>query len=410
MKILPCVIGLGYVGLPVLLKISKHFSSYAFDTNKNRIITLKKKIDTNNEFKFQDFNKLKKITYTSKYDEIKNCNFFIICVSTPLSKNKKPKLDNIIKTLSILKKLLKKNDIIFLESSVYPGFSKNIFITYLEKNTNLKNNKDFFFGYSPERVNPGDKIHTIDNIAKIVAYETDNKLIKNRIEKIYKTISKNIVYSNKINETEISKIIENIQRDINIAFINEILVLCKKMKLEFKEVIKLANTKWNFLNFKPGLVGGHCLPINSHYLSWSAGTMMNKSSLILSARKTNDSMKDFIINEVKYSLKIKNLSIKKSKLLFVGISYKSGVSDLRNSLNLEIFNYFKKNNKNIVALDPFLSSELSKQNNILKKIKDFTKFNVIIFLSYHTDFRKIYYNLKKLKNNKTVILDPFNFY
>jgi UDP-N-acetyl-D-galactosamine dehydrogenase len=293
---------------------------------------------------------------------------------------------------------------------VYPGFSKNIFINYLEKNTNLKNNKDFFFGYSPERINPGDKIHTIDNIAKIVAYETDNKLIKNRIKKIYKTISKNIVYSNKINETEISKVIENIQRDINIAFINEILVLCKKMKLEFKEVIKLANTKWNFLNFKPGLVGGHCLPINSHYLSWSAGTMMNKSSLILSARETNDSMKDFIISEVKYSLKIKNLSIKKSKLLFVGISYKAGVSDLRNSLNLEIYNYFKKNNKNIFALDPFLSRALSQENNISKKIKDFTKFNVVIFLSYHNDFKKIYYNLKKLKNNKIIILDPFNFY
>jgi UDP-N-acetyl-D-mannosaminuronate dehydrogenase len=137
---------------------------------------------------------------------------------------------------------------------------------------------------------------------------------------------------------------------------------------------------------------------------------MNKSSLILSARKTNDHMKDFIINEVKYSLKIKNLSIKKSKLLFVGISYKAGVSDLRNSLNLEIFNYFKKKNKNITALDPFLSSALLKQNNILKKIKNFTKFNVIIFLSYHTDFQKIYYNLKKLKNNKIVLLDPFNFY
>jgi UDP-N-acetyl-D-glucosamine dehydrogenase len=137
---------------------------------------------------------------------------------------------------------------------------------------------------------------------------------------------------------------------------------------------------------------------------------MNKSSLILSARETNDSMKDFIISEVKYSLKIKNLSIKKSKLLFVGISYKAGVSDLRNSLNLEIYNYFKKNNKNIFALDPFLSRALSQENNISKKIKDFTKFNVVIFLSYHNDFKKIYYNLKKLKNNKIIILDPFNFY
>lgn len=410
MKILPCVIGLGYVGLPVLLKISKYFKSYAFDINKNRIDTLKKKIDINNEFKSQDFNRLKEITYTNKYSEIKNCNFFIICVSTPLSKNKRPKLNNIIKTLTILKKIVKKNDIIFLESSVYPGFSKNIFIKYLEKNTNLKNNKDFFFGYSPERINPGDKIHTIDNISKIVAYDTDNKLIKCKIEKVYKTISNNIIYSNKINEAEISKVIENIQRDINIAFINEILVLCKKMRLDFKEVIKLANTKWNFLNFKPGLVGGHCLPINSHYLSWSAGTLINKSSLILSARKINDLMKVFIINYVKNYLKVKNLIIKNSKLLFVGISYKAGVSDLRNSLNLQIFNYFRKNNKNIYAFDPFLSNKLSKKNNILKVIKDFKKFNVVIFLSYHEYFLRIYYNLKKLKNKKIIILDPFNYY
>lgn len=410
MKILPCVIGLGYVGLPVLLKISKNFKSHAFDINKNRIATLKKKIDINNEFKSQDFNKLKEITYTNKYSEIKDCNFFIICVSTPLSKNKRPKLENIIKTLTILKKIVKKNDIIFLESSVYPGFSKNIFIRYLEKNTNLKNNRDFFFGYSPERINPGDKIHTIDNISKIVAYDTNNKLIKSKIEKIYKTISNNIVYSNKINEAEISKVIENIQRDINIAFINEILVLCKKMRLDFREVIKLANTKWNFLNFKPGLVGGHCLPINSHYLSWSAGPLLNKSSLILSARKINDLMKVFIINYVKNSLKVKNLTIKNSKLLFVGISYKAGVSDLRNSLNLQILNYFRKNNKNIYAFDPFLSNKLSKRNNILKVIKDFKKFNIIIFLSYHEYFLKIFYNLKKLKNKEIIILDPFNYY
>ena len=216
MKIIPCVIGLGYVGLPITLSIANKFLTYGFDINKERIENLKKKIDINNEFRSQKFGNLKKITFTNKIADIKKCNFFIICVPTPIHKNKTPNLGNLKDAIKTVSKILKKNDIIFIESTVFPGVTEQC-KNYLEKKTNLKNNKDFYIGYSPERVNPGDKIHTLQNITKIVAIKTKNKKILKRIFKIYNKISKKLLRSNNIRTAEIAKVIENIQRDINIA-------------------------------------------------------------------------------------------------------------------------------------------------------------------------------------------------
>ena len=408
MKIIPCIIGLGYVGLPITLNLAKKFLTYGFDINKERIKNLKKKIDVNKEFKLKKVYNLKKIIFTNKVIDIKKCNFFILCVPTPIHKNKTPNLANLKKAIRIISQILKKDDIIFIESTVFPGITEQC-TNYLEKKTNLKNNKDFYIGYSPERINPGDKIYTLKNITKVVAIKTKNKKILNKVFTIYKNISKKLIKSQSIKEAETAKVIENIQRDLNIAFMNEILLICKKLRINFNEVIKLARSKWNFINFKPGLVGGHCLPVDPYYLSSISAKNNFKAEVTLAGRKINDGMLDYIIKELSDFLKRKNKSLKNSKIMIVGLTYKSGVADMRNSLNFKIFKKIKKYNNKINACDPFASEKIKKIYGIDNKIFKNKKFDVILFLSYHDSFKKIFKDILSSKNRNKV-LDPFNYY
>ena len=408
MKIIPCVIGLGYVGLPIAQSLSKKFDTYGFDNNKERIENLKKGIDLNNEYKKNELKKIKKIHFTNKILDIKKCNFFILCVPTPIYKDKRPDLRNLIDATKIISKVLKKDDVIFIESTVYPGVTdkcKDI----IEKKTNLKSNKDFFIGYSPERVNPGDKVHTLQNIPKIVSIKTKNKLILNRINKIYNQISKKIIRSSDIKAAETSKVIENIQRDINIAFMNEVLLICKKLKIDFNEVIRLAKTKWNFLNFRPGLVGGHCLPVDPYYLSSLAAKKNFKTKIISAGRNINDGMVNYVISLINNFLKKKNKNIKNSKIMIVGLTYKPGVADMRNSLNFEIFKKIKSKNNKTLACDPFVGKIYKLKYKIYNSIKNYKKYDVIIFLSHHSFFEKEYSKIIK-QNSRKYILDPFNYY
>ena len=408
MKITPCIVGLGYVGLPIALALSKKFFTYGFDINNERIKNLKKKIDINNEFNKEEFKKLKKINFTNKVLDIQRCNFFILCVPTPIHRNKAPNLKNLTDATKVISKVLKKNDIIFIESTVHPGITekcKNL----LEKKTRLKNNKDFFIGYSPERVNPGDKINTLKNISKIVSIKTKNKKILKRIFKIYNQISKKIIRSSNIRAAETAKVIENIQRDINIAFMNEILLICTKLKINFNEVIRLARTKWNFLNFKPGLVGGHCLPVDPYYLSSLAAKKNFKTRVTLAGREINDYMLSYIIKELKNFLSRKKKSLRNSKIIIVGLTYKAGVADMRNSLNFEIFKMIKKYNKKVIGCDPFVVEKTKRLFGIRDKINKNTRYDVILFLSQHKIFEKIFKNTLSSKNRNKV-LDPFNYY
>ena len=317
MNIKPCVIGLGYVGLPLILNLSKKFSCIGFDIDKERIETLRQKKDLNKEFKPKDFIK-RKIYFTNNSDELITTNFYIVCVPTPIKKNKQPDLNNLDKAIKILSKKLKKGDIIFIESTIFPGLTKK-YKAKLERISGLKENKDFFVGYSPERVNPGDKIHTINNINKIVSIKTQNSLIKKKIFLVYKHVSKKIIFSKNIESAETAKVIENIQRDLNIALMNEILVICKKLKVNFKEVMRLAETKWNFMKFNPGLVGGHCLPVDPYYLSSIAKKNKVDAKVVLSGRKVNDNMLNFIMKELKKFLKFKKKTISSSKILLIGL-------------------------------------------------------------------------------------------
>lgn len=397
------IIGLGYVGLPLCLNISKKYETIGYDINKLRISSLSNHEDKNNEFKKIDF-KNKKITFTDKISDISKCNLYIICVPTPITKNKKPDLNPIKKSFNSLSKILKIGDIIILESTVYPGVTKK-FTKYLEQKTKLKNNKDFYVCYSPERINPGDKENNLTKINKILAIETTNKKVIENIKKVYNNFCKKIIFTTHIQEAETAKAIENIQRDLNIAIFNEVLMICEKLKINFTEVIRLANTKWNFIKFQPGLVGGHCLPVDPFYLSYIAKKKNFKAITTLSGRKTNDNMKNYVLDMFSKFTKKNKINSKNIKILIVGLSYKYGVADMRNSINYEIFQLLKNKFKNTSCFDPFV-----KQYDANLKLNEskVNSFDVILFLSKGKVFQGIY-NKIKLKKSK-IILDPFYYY
>ena len=407
MNIKPCVIGLGYVGLPLILNLSKKFSCIGFDIDKERIETLRQKKDLNKEFKPKDFIK-RKIYFTNNSDELITTNFYIVCVPTPIKKNKQPDLNNLDKAIKILSKKLKKGDIIFIESTIFPGLTKK-YKAKLERISGLKENKDFFVGYSPERVNPGDKIHTINNINKIVSIKTQNSLIKKKIFLVYKHVSKKIIFSKNIESAETAKVIENIQRDLNIALMNEILVICKKLKVNFKEVMRLAETKWNFMKFNPGLVGGHCLPVDPYYLSSIAKKNKVDAKVVLSGRKVNDNMLNFIMKELKKFLKFKKKTISSSKILLIGLSYKAGIADMRNSINFKIFKFLLKHSNEVKAFDPFVKNEMKSRYQILDYINKKNNYDAILFLSKSPKFEKEYKKLNT-KKNRLKLIDPFEYY
>ena len=389
-----CVIGLGYVGLPILLKLSNKYRCVGFDNNLERIKDLKKGNDKFREFKKKELNK-KSVLYSNSLNDLKDCNLFIVTVPTPIYKNKKPDLSHLKDVCYKISKIINKKDIIVFESTVYPGLTNNFCIPILEKLSKLKEGVDFFVGYSPERVNPGDKSHTLKMINKILAYPHSFK--KSEIIKVYSNLGKKIIFSNNIIEAETAKVIENIQRDVNIGLINEIYLACNKLKINFKNVNYLASTKWNFLNFKPGLVGGHCLPVDPYYFSYICKQNNFNTKIALAGRSINDSMTNLIIRNIKYQINIKKLA--KKKILICGLTYKKNVADLRNSLSLKIYNKIKK--KNIRGYDPLINEMLAKKHGLIYKKKDFKKFNVYILLTKHTILEK---KIKSFKNK--IIIKP----
>ena len=303
--------------------------------------------------------------------------------------------------MKMISKFIKKDDIIYIESTVYPGVTLKLG-KILQKRNNMIINKDFWIGYSPERINPGDKHKTVDKIKKIVSFENCPQIIRNKILSVYKSISKNLVLSSSIEEAEMSKVIENIQRDINIAFMNEIMMISEKLNINFFNVKKLAETKWNFMRYDPGLVGGHCLPVDPYYLYDIAKKNNFSANFLLTGRKINNSMKKFVLNKI--NKRIRDNQIK--KILVAGISFKKNVSDTRNSIALEIFkNLKKKKNIYVDAVDPLVKS-IGKT-----KIKNFNSINLsnyelIIYLVNHDILKKKFSNINK---NKHQILDIFNY-
>ncbi len=393
-KIYPVVIGLGYVGLPIFLNLQESFKTVGFDINKKRINNLKKKKDYNKEFANKELKLKKKSIYTNKLKDIKKGNFYIIAVPTPVDKKNIPNLKLLKKSCKFLSKVIKKNDIIFFESTVYPTVTEKICIPILKK-SGMKENRDFYVGYSPERINPGDKKKTLKSIPKVVALK--NNKIKNSVNQVYSKISKKIIYTKNIVEAETSKVIENIQRDLNIALINEVYKVCDVSNINFQNVIRLAKSKWNFISFEPGLVGGHCLPVDPYYFSYFAKKMGAKTDIILNGRKTNNNMVNFISNKI--SKKIVQIdNFKKKKILVMGLTYKKNVADTRNSLAIKILKILQKKFKNIKAHDSLLIKKDHKNLKLIG-IKMLDKFDVYIILNKHDVFKKF---IKKIPRKQVI--------
>tara|TARA_A100001015_G_scaffold90369_1_gene100651 strand:+ start:1118 stop:2341 length:1224 start_codon:yes stop_codon:yes gene_type:complete len=407
MKTKICIIGIGYVGLPIFLNLSKTFKVTGYDINKNRIDKLNKFIDVYKEFKKNEIKIFKKTgsKLTTGKSEIKKCNFFIVAVPTPIFKNKKPDLRILSKSCELIGKVLKKDDIVFFESTVYPGITNNLCRKILENTSKLKSSKDFFLGYSPERINPGDQKKKLNSINKIVAFNNKDPKRVRLVKSIFKKVSKKIAFTSNLESAETAKVIENIQRDLNIGLFNEIFKFCEKANINFNEVIELASTKWNFIKYKPGLVGGHCLPVDPYYLSYISKKYNLKMEILLAGRKVNDQMESYMYKKIKNELKKNRLSLK-SKLLIAGESYKPNVGDQRNSIAQKIILKILKINKKIKVFDPTIDNKFFYKKYRINKINVKDRFHAIIQLVNHDDGKREIQKYLKF-NKRTVFIKLF---
>ena len=385
------------MGLPIAIAFGKKYSTVGYDINSAKVKNLKNGIDETKQFSKKDLKLSSKLIFIENIHYIKKKDFYIISVPTPITKKNKPDLKNIKEASKIVGKSIKKNSIIIFESTVYPGLTEEVCLPIIESVSNLKWKKDFFLGYSPERINPGDKIHKLENIIKVVSGDTTYS--RNKINKLYKSIIKAGTYvAPSIQVAEAAKIIENTQRDINIALMNELSLICKKLNISTYEVLKAANTKWNFLNFKPGLVGGHCIGVDPYYLIYKAQKLKHRPYVINSGRYINDSMHIKIFQNIK---KLINYD-KKKIITFIGISFKEDCADLRNSKIIEIIKKLKKEKYKLQIYDPLIEQNTELLFDIkLSKFSNLKNTDILIVGPFHQLIKK------RLNKNKIIkLLNP----
>ncbi len=390
-----CVFGLGYVGLPLAISFGKKYSVVGFDKNIKRIHQLKNKIDKNNEIKKNQFNYAKKLSFTSNIIDLKTCNIFIVTVPTPIKKNKTPDLSFLIEACKNIAKFLKEKDIVIFESTVYPGTTQEVCVPILKRISKLKYNVDFFCGYSPERINPNDKKHTLSNIIKITS--GSNKKTTDFVDKLYKSIVTAGTYkASSIEIAEAAKVIENTQRDLNIAFMNELALIFNKLNINTHEVLKAASTKWNFLNFKPGLVGGHCIGVDPYYLTYKSIKSGYTPKIITAGRNINDKFVNYVLWKAIHNTKkiFYNVNL---RFLVLGVTFKENCVDYRNSKSIELIMKLKSKFNLVHCYDPLLKENDFNENNQIKLSNKLRKnyYHCIILSVPHNIFKKI--GEKKLK-------------
>ena len=399
-----CVIGLGYIGLPLYTELTKKFNSLGYDINKKRILELKNCYDRNNQISKRELKKIKKNIFFKNNKLFKSVNTFIITVPTPIYKNKKPNLGMLIKSSKFVGKILTKGSIVIYESTVYPGLTNDYCVPILEKYSKLKFNKDFFCGYSPERINPGDKKRNITNIKKITSGSTPE--IAELVDKLYKEIIKVGTYkASSIKVAEAAKVIENTQRDLNIALVNELSVIFSKMGIDSLDVLDTAASKWNFLNFRPGFVGGHCIGVDPYYLSYKSIKSGYRPKIILTGREINDSMPRIVFNELINLSKKKKIKLDKCKILIFGVTFKENVSDTRNSKVLDLIEMFLKKNSNVFVYDPLVKFIDNKKINLITKMEN-NFYDIIIYAVNHKNFKYFSLNkINKLRKKNSIFYD-----
>ena len=396
------IIGLGYVGLPLAIEFAKKFDVLGFDISKYRVDELKRGIDTNHEFMKSEILNAK-LNFTCSESDLIDSDFYIITVPTPLKKSNKPDLRPLKSASQIVGKKIKRGDIVIYESTVYPGCTEEDCIPILEKTSGLVYNVDFFCGYSPERINPGDKKRKLSNIKKVVS--GSNLKVSKIINNLYSEIITAGTYiAPSIKVAEASKIIENVQRDVNISLMNEFAIIFEKLDLDTKEVLDAASTKWNFLNFKPGLVGGHCIGVDPYYLAYKSEKSGYKPKVLLNGRKVNNNISKKIFKSIQKQCINSDIDLKKCKILILGITFKENCSDIRNSRVINLYNHFKKLNNNIDVYDPYADKNEVYQFSSIKLIdKIIKKYEVVILAVAHDQFLEIDY--KNILNENYVLYD-----
>jgi UDP-N-acetyl-D-galactosamine dehydrogenase len=403
------IIGLGYIGLPLAIKLSKYFPTIGYDLSSTRIGELKKGLDRTAEVSKIEIKKNDKLKFTDKINDIKSYNFFIVAVPSPIKKNKTPDFYPLKKSCSDISKIIKKDDICVFESTVYPGTTEEILIPIIEKNTKYKLNKDFFVGYSPERANPGDKIHKLENIKKVIS-GSNKKTIK-KIHHVYsKVIKAGLHIASSIKVAEASKVVENAQRDLNIALTNELAMIFDKMKISTSEVLDAAATKWNFIRFEPGLVGGHCIAVDPYYLTFRSQQLNQSPKVILAGREINDNMHKFVGKKL---IKNFNLNNKKLKFLILGYTFKENCPDIRNTKSYDLVKYFLNKNISIDIYDPWVKNDeinLDIKKYFKNKLEN-KKYDAIIISVKHKIFSNL--GVKKIKNlgkKNSIVFDLKNLF
>ncbi|MDB9907966.1 Vi polysaccharide biosynthesis UDP-N-acetylglucosamine C-6 dehydrogenase TviB [Gammaproteobacteria bacterium] len=401
------VIGLGYVGLPLAIEFSYKFPVIGFDININRIADLSNGLDSTNEVDTANLKKANNIVFTSDMNALKDCNFYIVTVPTPINKNKRPDLGPLIKASNLIASFLKKGDVVVYESTVYPGATEEDCVPILEKISGLSLNKDFYAGYSPERINPGDKTHRLPDIQKVTS--GSNKQSADFIDQVYKKIILAGTHkAESIKVAEAAKVIENTQRDLNIALINELAIIFNLMEIDTESVLRAAETKWNFLPFRPGLVGGHCIGVDPYYLTHKAESLGYNPEIILAGRRLNDGMASFVSSQLIKLLAQKNIKINSSKILILGLSFKEDCPDIRNTKVTDIIEELLEYNCKVNVYDPWVNKLEAKKEygiDLLNKIGT-NEYDAIIIAVSHKEFKKM--GIKKIRafgKSKHVVYD-----
>ena len=407
-----CIVGLGYVGLPLAIAFGKRFKTYGYDNDERRIRRLKKNIDDNQQIEKKNFHLSKNLIFTDDLKDLENCNIFILTLPTPVNNKKLPDLDILKNGIKKVASIMKSGDIVVIESTVYPGVTEDVCGGLIESKTKYKLNKDFFLGYSPERINPGDKKRKLENIDKIIS--ASNRDTLNKLDYLYsKIIKAKIIKVKNIKIAEAAKVIENTQRDINIALVNELSMLFNKLNLNTNEVLAAASTKWNFHNYEPGLVGGHCIGVDPYYLTYIAKKKNLNPNIILAGRKINDNLPSYIYKKLLIKSNLKKIKIKNVKLLCLGLTFKENCNDFRNAKSIDLLNLIGKKFQNIQIYDPYINLEnignfkKFKISN-LEKIKK-QKFDIIILSVPHKKILNfLKKNIFKILKNKNILFDIKN--
>ncbi|HCN33867.1 Vi polysaccharide biosynthesis UDP-N-acetylglucosamine C-6 dehydrogenase TviB [Acinetobacter johnsonii] len=382
------IIGLGYVGLPLAVEFGKKVPVMGFDIHQKRIDELQSGQDHTLEVSPKELKQATHLSYTTNLQQLADCNFFIVTVPTPIDEFKQPDLTPLVKASESIARVLKKGDVVVYESTVYPGATEEVCIPVLEKNSGLKFNQDFYAGYSPERINPGDKLHRVTNILKITSGSTP--AVADYVDQVYNLVIEAGTHkAASIKVAEAAKVIENTQRDVNIALINELALIFNKMGIDTEAVLQAAGTKWNFLPFRPGLVGGHCIGVDPYYLTHKAQSMGYHPEIILAGRRLNDGMGAYVVTQLVKAMLKKRIQVEDAKVLILGLSFKENCPDIRNTRIIDIVNELKEYHTQIDVYDPWVDAAEAEHEYGISPVQALEngKYDAVILAVAHHQFK-----------------------